>query len=437
MAVHEHRKVDTLILGAGLAGLSAAYHIGDAAEIYEALDYVGGKAKSEQFEGYTFDVTGHWLHLRDAGIRSWILGLLGDDHFLKITRKSRVWSHGVYTEYPFQANTYGLPPQVIKECVMGAIEADRRRQNAGEGPEPESFSDWIRYYFGDGIAEHFMLSYNAKLWGVAADEITSRWCQRFVPKPDLADIVAGAVGCNAQGMGYNAQFLYPKQGGIQTVATAIGHAVGMERIHLNQKAVRVDATTNTVHFESGEVVEYRRLISTIPLPNLIDRMVEVDPYIMAARRKLRANEVVYLNVGVEGGLGETDHWIYVPEVEYPVYRVGSFSNANPAMAPSGCGSLYIELSDRKTPVDELRPRIEAMLIDMNLIERAEQIKFMHTRRIPNAYVIYDFNYHDARHTILSYLKTIGIESIGRYGDWNYSSMEDALLDGQRMAELAE
>ena len=62
MAVHEHRKVDTLILGAGLAGLSAAYHIGDAAEIYEALDYVGGKAKSEQFEGYTFDVTGHWLH---------------------------------------------------------------------------------------------------------------------------------------------------------------------------------------------------------------------------------------------------------------------------------------------------------------------------------------------------------------------------------------
>ena len=100
MSVHESRKVDTLILGAGLAGLSAAYHIGEAAEIYEAQDYVGGKAKSEQYEGYTFDVTGHWLHLRDAGIRSWILGLLGEDHFLRISRKSRVWSHGVYTQYP-------------------------------------------------------------------------------------------------------------------------------------------------------------------------------------------------------------------------------------------------------------------------------------------------------------------------------------------------
>jgi protoporphyrinogen oxidase len=59
---------------------------------------------------------------------------------------------------------------------------------------------------------------------------------------------------------------------------------------------------------------------------------------------------------------------------------------------------------------------------------------MQTRRIPNAYVIYDFNYHDSRHTLLSYLKDVGIESIGRYGDWNYSSMEDALLDGKRMAE---
>ena len=222
----EHRTVDTLILGAGLAGLSAAFHVGSCAEIYEAETYVGGKARTETHEGFTFDVTGHWLHLRDEAIRTWILDLLGDSHFLKITRKSRVWSHGVYTQYPYQANTFGLPPHVIKDCVIGAIDADRRRRTQDSNEEPESFSEWIRYYFGDGIAEHFMLPYNAKLWGVSADQITSRWCQRFVPKPDLEDIVAGAVGCNAEGMGYNAQFLYPKSGGIQTVAAAIAEAVG-------------------------------------------------------------------------------------------------------------------------------------------------------------------------------------------------------------------
>jgi protoporphyrinogen oxidase len=430
----EHRTVDTLILGAGLAGLSAAFHLGDCAEIYESESYVGGKARTETHQGFTFDVTGHWLHLRDEAIRHWILDLLGEDHFLKITRKSRVWSHGVYTQYPYQANTFGLPPHVIKSCVVGAIEADRRRSAVGPTEEPESFSDWIRYYFGDGIAEHFMLPYNAKLWGVSADQITSRWCQRFVPKPNLEDIVAGAVGCNAEGMGYNAQFLYPKIGGIQTVASAIGRAVGSDRIHLNQKATQVDPDAKTVTFDSGVTVSYQRLISTIPLPSLIDRMTGVTKEAADARGLLRANEVIYLNVGIDGALGETDHWIYVPEEKWPVYRVGSFSNANPAMAPDKCGSLYIELSDRDTPVEILRPRIEEMLVEMNLIEDAQQIRFMQTRRIPNAYVIYDFNYHDSRHTLLSYLKDVGIESIGRYGDWNYSSMEDALLDGKRMAE---
>ena len=75
-----------------------------------------------------------------------------------------------------------------------------------------------------------------------------------------------------------------------------------------------------------------------------------------------------------------------------------------------------------------------MLVEMGLIECASQIRFMHPRRIQNAYVIYDFNYHESRRTLMTFLQECGIESIGRYGDWNYSSMEDALLDGKRLAE---
>lgn len=427
------KTVDTLIIGAGLSGLSAAYHLGADAEIFEANDYVGGKARSENIDGFTFDVTGHWLHLRDEAIRTWILNLLGTDHFLRIRRKSRIWSHGVYTQYPFQANTYGLPPDVIKACVMGAIKAHQQRKSSDE-IEPESFDQWIRYYFGEGIAEHFMVPYNAKLWGVSSSEITSRWCQRFVPKPKLEDIVAGAVGCNALGMGYNAEFLYPKSGGIQTVASAIAAAISPQNIHLNAAVMQIDINQKLVTLSDQSRVAYKRLISTIPLPLLIDMLGEMPTDVELARNQLRANEVLYLNVGIDGDLGETDHWIYVPELKWPVYRVGSFSNANPAMAPAGCSSLYIELSDRETPLDLLRPTIEVMLTEMGLIDDASQIRFMIPRRIKNAYVIYDFNYHAARETLMNFLAECGIESIGRYGDWNYSSMEDALLDGKRVAE---
>ncbi len=433
------QQIDTAIIGAGLAGLSTAVHLPSEYAIFETNSWVGGKARSEQIDGFTFDVTGHWLHLRDDGIRQLILRLLGEDHFMSVRRMSRIWSHGAYTLYPFQANTYGLPPEVIKECVMGAIDADRSRRESGiDGREPPNFADWIRYYFGEGIARHFMVPYNAKLWGVSADEITSRWCQRFVPKPNLDEIVAGAVGCNAKEMGYNTEFLYPKKGGIQTVAEALADEAGRSHIHLNSTIRSIDLNAKTMTLEDGRVIGFNTLVNTMALPHLIDAIDEVPDDVLAARQQLRANEVVYLNVGIRGQLGQTDHWIYVPEEQWPVYRVGSFSNANPAMAPSGNASLYIELSDRETPLEVLQPRIVECLCAMELISSPDQVLFMEARRIKNAYVIYDFQYHEARETIHAWLRSVGVKSIGRYGDWNYSSMEDALIDGRRTAaELME
>ncbi len=426
--------IDTLIIGAGLAGLSTALHHDGASIIVEREDYVGGKARSDFIEGFTFDVTGHWLHLRDPGIRALAFELLGEDHFLRIRRMSRIWSHGVYTKYPFQANTYGLPPEVIKECIMGAIEADRALPEKIEpADEPENFADWIRFYFGEGIAEHFMVPYNAKLWDVPATEITSRWCQRFVPRPRLEDIVAGAVGCNEKAMGYNAEFLYPKTGGIQTLADALGDAVGRERIHLGCTVTAIDHRARRAHLADGRQIQYRNLVNTMALPIFIDALQDAPDAVRAARATLRANEVVYLNVGIDAPLGQPDHWIYVPELKWPMYRVGSFSNANPAMAPDGCSSLYIELSDRDTPLEVLRPKIEEGLVAMGLIEDAKAIRFMKSHRIKNAYVIYDFDYHAGRGTIQDWLGQEGIWSVGRYGDWNYSSMEDALIDGRRTA----
>ena len=428
-------KTETLIIGAGLAGLSTASHLqGHDFLVLEAEDYVGGKARSEVIDGFTFDVTGHWLHLRDQGIRDMILNLMGSDHFLRIRRKSRVWSHGVYTRYPFQANTYGLPPKVVHECVMGAIEAGKTRpEHVDERNEPQNFEDWIRFYFGDGIAEHFMVPYNAKLWGVPASSITSRWCQRFVPKPNLDDIVAGAVGLNDHEMGYNAEFLYPREGGIQTVANALAESIGYDHIVLNARVEGIDLDARCVTLADGREYRFENLVNTTALPFFIDALKSCPETVSAARNKLVANEVVYLNVGIDGPLGQSDHWIYVPEDKWPMYRVGSFSNANPAMAPAGCSSLYIELSDRDTPLDVLRPRIEEGLMAMGLIEDRAQVRFMSPRRIQNAYVIYDFEYHDTRKLIHDWLRQQRVSSIGRYGDWNYSSMEDALIDGRSTA----
>ncbi len=427
-------STDTLIIGAGLAGLSCGLHLDGEPLLLDENPYVGGKACSEHKDGFTFDVTGHWLHLRDEDMLALVFRLLGEAHFARISRLSRIWSHGVYTRYPFQANVYGLPPHVVKDCVMGAIEAERRRPpQIDPADEPENFADWIRFYMGEGIAQHFMVPYNAKLWGVRTDEITSRWCQRFVPRPALEDIVAGAVGCNEKAMGYNATFLYPKQGGISSLAEAFADAVGRARIHTGQRVCAVDLDRRVARTASGAEIRFRHLVNSAPLPAFIDLCSDTPANVKAARARLRATDTPYFNVGIRGALGQPDHWIYVPSDEWPMYRVGSFSNALPAMAPPGCSSLYVELSDRATPPTELAPRVVEGLLAMGLIDDERQILFMDARRVPGAYVVYDFDYHDSRETILDFLRAQDVESVGRYGDWKYSSMEDALLDGRAAA----
>ena len=117
------KNVKTLILGAGLSGLSAAYHLkGEDFLVIEKSDHVGGLCTSEHKDGFTFDQTGHWLHMRDERTKK-LFDLLFGDEFVTIERKTFVFSHNVYTQYPFQSNTYGLPPHVIKECVVGFIKA--------------------------------------------------------------------------------------------------------------------------------------------------------------------------------------------------------------------------------------------------------------------------------------------------------------------------
>lgn len=408
----------------------------------EAASHVGGKARTEYRDHdrgrFCFDVTGHWLHLRDPGIRAWILKLLGEDHFGIVERMSRVWSHGAYTRYPFQANTYGLPLEVVHECVMGAIRAaEARPAEVAPEDEPESFADWIRFYFGEGIARHFMVPYNAKLWGVSADVITSRWCQRFVPKPKLDDIVAGALGLGEKRMGYNARFLYPRRGGIQSVAEAVADSVGREHIHLETRVESVDLGRREARLSDGTTVRFESLVNTAPLPIFVELCADAPEAVRAAAATLRATEVIYLNVGIEGSLGQPDHWIYVPELEWPMYRVGSFSNAMATMAPEGCSSLYVEMSDRDTPTEQLLPKVAEGLRAMDLVPDPERILFADVRRIPNAYVLYDADYHDGRAAVHGWLRPNGCWSIGRYGDWNYSSMEDALMDGRRAAAQLE
>jgi protoporphyrinogen oxidase len=433
-----------VILGGGLTGISTAVHLRQPWVLLEREQRLGGHARTDQREGYRFDKTGHWLHLRDPAIKQMVDELL-PGQMVPIARRARIFSHGVLTRYPFQANLYGLPPEVIKECLLGVIEA-KLEETAAAGAaasgiggaaqqtagDPGDFEAYCLRHFGAGISKHFMIPYNEKIWGVHPREITAAWSTRFVPLPNLEQVIAGAVGAGPPEMGYNQSFLYPRAGGIETFTRALQTRMAGGQVHTGASPDIVDWRRREV-VVGGERMPYRALVATIPLPELLKRMPELPPEIEAEAARLRCTTLRYLNIGARGKPPADWHWIYVPEKRYPFYRVNVFSTAMANMAPEGCSSICVEMADRG-PVTETALRdTAAALVAAGALGSADDLVFTEEKQIEYAYVVFDRHYYQATRTIFAFLESNGIYPRGRYGAWTYNAMEDCVLAGREVA----
>ncbi len=420
-----------VILGAGLTGMSAALALirqGVDHWLIEKGSEVGGLATTLTESGYRFDRTGHLLHLRDPTRRERVLALL-DEPPLVVARRSFVYSEGVYTRYPYQSNTYGLPPTTVFECLRDFI----RARIEPPAHSPTNFEEHCRTHFGHAITERFMLPYNRRLWGVDPREITTSWCERFVPIPTLDDVLAGALDYHPKELGYNVQGFYPRLG-IGELTQSMGRK--MSSLMLRSQPRSIDANAHRIDFGNWSS-KYRVLISSLPLPSLLRLIADLPGQVAAAAQQLRCAPLYYLDVALHRTAQKSMHWAYVPEDRFPFYRVGNYAEFSATMAPPGAACLYVELVSREEPaLQNLWPDVQTGLAEMGFIKSADDVAFCRVRRIDHAYVIYDRHREPALATIDEYLKSVNILSTGRYGGWNYSSMEDALDFGERAAETA-
>src|ERR1051325_7369777 len=195
-----------LVIGAGPTGLSAAYRLGDDALLLEQCDQVGGWCRSVEDHGFTFDFAGHIMFSNDPYVHQMYRELLGHNVHWQ-DREAFIYSKNVHTRYPFQGALYGLPPDVIKECILGVIEANAAHASAapvcdsaiqdccGDGvmeasapmvhrrAQPRNFEEFIYQVWGRGIAKHFAIPYNRKLWAVPLSEMETSWLGGRGPMP--------------------------------------------------------------------------------------------------------------------------------------------------------------------------------------------------------------------------------------------------------------
>ena len=423
-----------VIIGAGLTGISTAYHLEKAGfidyKIFEKESEPGGLCRSIMQDGFTFDFTGHLLHTGGSYFRELIQQVVGLDQLNAIHRRSFIYSHNTYTPYPYQMNLFGLPPQTIVECIQGYI-------NRPSIPDPQSFKEWVLTTFGNGFGEHFFFPYQEKIFAFDINTLTAAWTKNFVPKTTLNDILYGALSNTGDAtVGYNAEFFYPKEGGIFSWVKSFAHQI-KQPIYTNMAVQKIDATHKHVIFDNGHREPYDILINTMPLDRLLDCIEEPSASsIKTAQSHLKCNKVINFNLGINRPDLSDKHWIYFPEKSYPFYRLGFPYNFSKHMAPAGCSSLYGEFAHiDKSPEWVEKTLQSALLATKKLLAiQDDEIATQLVIPISHAYVIYDQWHGKQLPHLHTALNNRAIHSIGRYGEWKYASMQDSVLDGKKMAE---
>jgi UDP-galactopyranose mutase len=471
-------EAPVIVIGAGPTGLSAAYHLGDRALLLEQNNEVGGWCRSVHVNGFTFDYAGHIMFSSEPYVHQLYKLLLGDNVHWQ-DREAWIYSKNTYTRYPFQGALYGLPPEVIKECVVGAIEArfgplkgskEAARNGTANGhsngngkaacnesisdccadgilessarlvkshAEPRNFEEFIYQVWGAGIAKHFAIPYNRKLWAVPLDQMETSWLGGRVPMPDLEEMIEGALKPVPKPMGPNARFGYPLRGGFQSLMDAFLPRLKGELL-LNSSVKSVSPQRRTLTLRDGTELRYSHLISTMPLPKLIASIAETPSSIRSATAKLRHVSVRCVHLGIGRENLTEKHWIYYPE-DTVFHRIFVQGNASPHCNPPGgfgltCEITYSEHKPLPCEGDELIQRCIDDCRKVGFFSPDDPVWAATQCDLPHAYVVYDHSRKEAVSAIRDWLKATGIYLAGRYSEWEYYNSDHAFIAGKKAAE---
>lgn len=408
------------ILGAGITGLSAGLATG--AQIYEAADIAGGICASYYKELYRFEAGGgHWIFGADEKILEFIRSITPINVY---ERDSAVYfpDTKLYVPYPLQ-NHLSYLPYDIRERVLKEI------LNAKAG-DMGTLKSWLEASFGKTLCELFFFPfhelYTVNLYADIAPQDT------FKTPVDRKLLERGAKE-KTPAVGYNARFVYP-QNGLNDLIKGLS-----AKCHINygKKAVKIRVDKKEIQFEDGSCVKYKKVISTLPLNELLEiaglKSNDPDPF----------TSVMVINIGARKGIGcPKHHWLYIPQSKAGFHRVGFYSNVDESFLPvSSIGkddrvSIYVEKAypggsaPAETDVNKLCRDVVAELTDWKFIKDTEVID---PTWIETAYT---WSYPGSRwkEEALNHLKERGIHSIGRYGKWKFQGIAESIRDGLAMQE---
>lgn len=424
---------NVIVLGAGLAGLSAAHHLDYECEVFEKEPHIGGHCRTKRVDGFNFDEGAHVFFGKDDCSREFVWEPLGEE---MIPHRAEIWNnYGGKTigRYPVQANASAIGPELATRCVLDFIEATKQPE-----ADVRTYSEWCYASFGKTFSEEFMLRYARKVWTVEPEEMNTEWLGSKVggriSRPSLEQVVRGAIDPDPQELNYLTEFSYPERGGFGRIAEPLASRVS--NLKLGCGVTRIETEARRITFSDGTARDYAAAISTIPLPTLVRLAVDAPAEVREAADKLMWTSVRVVNLGIAREDVGPGHWVYFYDNEIPFFRVSFPSKFAPDNAPPGHSSVSCEIAySRRKPLDEdrLMERTVDALNRTGILRSSDQIVVQDQIDIPYAYVVFDFNREPSLRAIHSWMESVGLYACGRFGEWGYHWSFEAIESGRRVA----
>jgi protoporphyrinogen oxidase len=437
-------KTDVAIIGAGPAGLTAAYQlakVGLKAVVLEKGPIVGGIARTEEYKGYHVDIGGHRFFTKIEAVNEFWREILGDD-FLRRPRLSRIYYNRKFFYYPIRLfdALFKLGPWESVRILASYLYAQLFPY-----PKEENLEEWVSNRFGRRLYQIFFKTYTEKVWGIPCREIKAEWAAQRIKGLSLPVAIRNALLPSRQQdvKTLIEEFHYPRCGPgmlwerVRQLIEAQGHQVlvNHEVVNLSMKNGRMGKVMAVGPDGRGVLVEADHFISSMPLNELMQRFEPaLAPPLVESARRLTYRDFLTVALIINRAELFPDNWIYVHSPEVKVGRVQNFKNWSPYMTPNG-HTTCLGLEYFCTEGDELWGMADAELIELGkqemarigLVAQAEVIDGVVFRQ-PKAYPVYTGEYKTYLDQIKTFIDGIpNLQTTGRNGLHMYNNQDHSML----------
>jgi protoporphyrinogen oxidase len=452
MTQPETTSTDVIVIGAGPAGLTAAYCLGKHGEtclVVEADDVVGGISRTVERDGWRFDIGGHRFFTKVKEVEELWHEILPQGDFLLRPRMSRIFYNGKFFDYPLKAGNALSNLGIVEalRCVLSYLWA-----RVHPPKDQSNFEGWVAARFGWRLYRIFFKTYTEKVWGVPATEIQADWAAQRIKNLSLFKAVMNALLPKRNQKDITSlieEFQYPKYGPgmmwevAREKVEAQGSKVVMETRTVAVRHSGGRATSVVVESEGGRTeLACTHVISSMPLSALVLAMdPPAPPEVQAAAKGLAYRDFLTIALVVPESGGFPDNWIYVHSPEVRLGRIQNFGSWSPYLVKEGRTCLGLEYFVFEG--DDLWAADDADLVELGKRElegiglvKAHDVQAGYVVRMPKAYPVYDETYKANVDTIRAWLEinAANVYPTGRNGMHRYNNQDHSMYTAMLSVE---